>query len=122
MSENKVIYTAGTGSAIDVTFEDFKARPCVLHRLSPGFVAPRRMDPVCSPQLARMATNQTGGILGYPIDKKGAQLSGVGSVLLTRQTTAISILQRLAADVGCCGVIDSEDDLLTAERHLELLA
>jgi hypothetical protein len=121
MSENKIIYTAG--NTIDVTFEDFKERPCVQHRLSPGFVAPTP-DEIRFVRINLLGWPQTklGAFLGYPIDKKGC-----ATVRRWERPIEASNHRKIEYNAWrrmlvAARVIDEDVDLITAEKHLELLA
>lgn len=121
MSETKVIYTAG--NTVDITFEDFKGLPCVQHRLSPDFVAPTP-DEIRFVRINLLGWPQTklGAFLGYPIDKKGC-----ATVRRWERPIGASNHRNIEYNAWrrmliAAGVIDDDVDLLTAEKHLELLA
>ncbi|MGL5297780.1 MAG: hypothetical protein ACRC9W_04415 [Plesiomonas sp.] len=121
MSENSVMYTAGC--SIDITLEDFKVRSCVLHRLLPGFVAPTP-DEIRFVRIKLLGWPQTklGAFLGYPIDKKGC-----ATVRRWERPVDASNHRKIEYNAWrrmllLAGVIDEEVDLITAEKHLELLA
>lgn len=119
MSENTALYDA---TGLQCSLDEFKKRPCVLHRYLPDFVPPTP-DEIRFVRTALLGWPQTrlGAFLGYPIDMKGCPT-------VRRWERPVEASNHRAIEYNAwrrmllqAGIIDGHEDVLVAARYLDFI-